>query len=364
MHLTCLILAAGRGTRLKSARSKMLLPLDGRPLVTHAVSSALALKESEVVVVVGYQAGEVRAAVEHHFPGWPVRFALQAAQRGTGDAVAAGLKTVRGQQGSILILSGDVPLLESRTLSRLRLLRERQGADLSLLTMVLDDPARYGRVIRRQDQVQAVVEFTDASRAERSICEVNGGIYCADLGFLRRFIGQLGSQNAQGELYLTDLVARAAVSGRGAVAQRCSPDELQGVNTWSDLARVAATLQQRVAERLMLAGVQIEDPARIRIESGVKVAADARLGLDVELTGRTRVGYGCYLEAGVILRNVTLGRHVHVRPYCVLEDVTVAAGRTIGPFVHLHGDAGAGVASTRSELPQAVNSSSAPAPGG
>jgi bifunctional UDP-N-acetylglucosamine pyrophosphorylase/glucosamine-1-phosphate N-acetyltransferase len=333
MATSCIVMAAGRGTRLRASLSKMLLPLDGRPLAAHAVGTALRLRGCEVVVVVGHEQEAVRSALRSALPGKPLRFAVQREQRGTGDAVAAGLSRVRVRSGSALILSGDVPLLSARTLGRLRQVRQRRNVPLALLTMELDDPARYGRVIRQGRQVRGVVEYLDANAAQRAVREVNAGIYCVELGFLRREIKRLGADNAKGEVYLTDLVA-AAGTGGGAAALRCEPQEVQGVNTWAELAQVAHVLRQAVIARLMTGGVHIVDPARVEIHSSVRVGADTRLAAGVELTGRTRVGAGCRLDTGVILRDCHLGDGVHVKPYSVLEGLRLEPGSVVGPYAH------------------------------
>lgn len=333
MTTSCIVMAAGRGTRLRASLSKMLLPLDGLPLVAHPVGTALRLKGCEVVVVVGHQKEAVQRALGAHFGDKPLQFAVQRTQRGTGDAVAAGLPKVRGRRGSVLILSGDVPLLSARTLGRLRRLRERRDAQVALLTMRLDQPAHYGRVIREGRWVRGVVEYLDASPAERAVDEVNAGIYCVELGFLRREIKRLGASNAKGEVYLTDLVAAAGRSS-SAVAKQCDPLEVQGVNTWAELDSVAQELRRRVTAKLMARGVWLEDPERVVIHSSVRVGADSRIGAGVELTGRTRVGPGCRLEAGVILRDCDLGGGVHVKPYSVLEGVRLGPGSVVGPHAH------------------------------
>ncbi len=316
----------------------MLLPLDGRPLVAHPVGAALRLRGCEVVAVVGHQKAAVQTALKNEFAGKPIRFAVQKQQRGTGDAVAAGLTKVRGRRGSVLILSGDVPLLTPRTLGRLRQLRERRDAQVALLTMQLEQPAHYGRVIRKGRAVQGVVEYLDATADERAVNEVNAGIYCVELGFLRREIKRLGANNAKGEVYLTDLVA-AAGNHDAAVAMRCDPAEVQGVNTWVELASAAQALRRRVATKHMLGGVHLEDPERVVIHSSVRIGADSYVGAGVELTGGTRVGKGCRLEAGVILRDCHLGDGVHIKPYSVLEGVRLEPGVSVGPHTHRTSDA-------------------------
>jgi bifunctional UDP-N-acetylglucosamine pyrophosphorylase / glucosamine-1-phosphate N-acetyltransferase len=334
MTTSCIVMAAGRGTRLRASLSKMLLPLDGLPLVAHPVGMAMRLKGCEVVVVVGHQKEAVQGALGPLFRGKPLRFAVQRQQRGTGDAVLAGLQKVRGRRGSVFILSGDVPLLSARTLGRLRRLRERRDAQVALLTMRPQDPAHYGRVIREGRSVRRVVEYLDASGSERAVDEVNAGIYCVELGFLRREIKRLGADNAKGEVYLTDLVA-AAGDHDSAVAMQCDPFEVQGVNTWADLASVAQVVRRRVTSKLMVQGVHLEDPERVVVHSTVRFGADCYVAAGVEITGRTRIGDRCRLETGVVLRDCHIGDGVHVKPHCVLEGVRLAPGEQVGPHTHL-----------------------------
>ena len=334
MSLHCIVMAAGKGTRLRSARSKMLVPLDGRPLVCHVVEAALGLEDSAVVVVVGHQGAQVQRAIRQAFPGAPVRFVTQREQRGTGHAVATAMRAVRGKAGDVLILSGDVPLIRRRTLSQLRRLRMRRGLDLALLTMALEDPGRYGRVLREGRRVRQVVEFLDASEELRQVREVNAGIYAVELGFLRRSLRKLGSDNAQGEVYLTDLVALAD-RGRGAQAQTCDPAEVQGVNTWAEQAALEQVVRRRIAERLMSRGVCLEAPERLVVHSTVRVGPDTVLGPDVHLTGATRIGRGCRIENGAVLEDCRLGPRVRIRPYCVLRGVALPADSDVGPQVVL-----------------------------
>lgn len=340
----------------------MLLPLDGRPLAAHAVGAALSLRGSEVVAVVGHQGQAVRAALESEFPGRSLRFSVQKEQRGTGDAVASGLRAVKGRSGSVLVLSGDVPLLTARTLGRLRRLRERRGASLALLTMRLEDPARYGRVLRQGSRVREVVEYLDATPEQRRVSEVNAGIYCIELGFLRRELRRLRADNAKGEVYLTDLVAAAGLRS-GAFALECDPWEVQGINTWAELAQVAKVLRNRAADRAMAAGVHLVAPERVVIHSAVRIGPDTTIQPDVELTGSTRIGRGCRLDVGVVLRNCRLGDGVHVKPYSVLEGARLRAGVVVGPFAHDRALSASGAGSVDNpESP--TNATPAPRPDG
>jgi bifunctional UDP-N-acetylglucosamine pyrophosphorylase/glucosamine-1-phosphate N-acetyltransferase len=312
----------------------MLVPVDGRPLVAHVVATALAVPGSTVIVVVGHQASDVRAALRSAFPGAALRFSTQREQRGTGDAVASGLRAVSGGAGSVLVLSGDVPLITRATLTRLRAARERRGADLALLSMELTDPAHYGRVVREGRRVVRVVEYLDADETTRSVREVNAGVYCFELGFLRRELKRLRTDNAKGEVYLTDLVA-AAASGQGALGIRVSPDEVRGVNTWAEQATLEALVRARVAARLMAGGVRVTDPTRLIVHSSVRVGSGCCLGPDVTLTGRTNIGPNTRIDQGAVLRHCEIGPRARIRAYCVLEGIAVPADSDVGPYVHL-----------------------------
>lgn len=334
MSLNTIVLAAGKGTRLRSVASKLLVPLDGRPLVAHVVRTALSVPENQVVVVVGHQAEAVEAALRRELPGSSLCFVLQREQRGTGDAVRAGLEAIRTRAGSVLVLSGDVPLITRGSLTRLRKAQLRAGADLSLLSMEPEDPGHYGRLVRQGRRLLAVVEYLDADEQIRAQREVNAGVYCLDLGFLRRSLGQLRDGNAKGEVYLTDLVALAA-SGRGALALRVNPEEVLGINTWAEQAALERVVRGRVVGRLMERGVHVVAPERIIVQSSVRVAPGCCLGADVTLTGNTRIGASCFIEQGAVLHHCQVGPRSRVRPYCVLEGAVIPADSDLGPLVRI-----------------------------
>lgn len=233
MRPFAVVLAAGKGTRMRSDLPKVLHPLAGEPLAAHAIRAALDAGSAAVVAVVGHGAAAVEAALRPTFPA--LRFALQSEQRGTGHAVQCALPALAGHDGPVLILSGDVPLLRPATLRALTEAHARAPGGLALCTFMPADPTGYGRIVRDEvGQVRAIVEERDASPAERAIRECNAGVYCADAGLLRRELPRLGSANAQGEIYLTDLVRLAAAAG--VVALPTPEDEVAGVNTPEQLA--------------------------------------------------------------------------------------------------------------------------------
>jgi bifunctional UDP-N-acetylglucosamine pyrophosphorylase/glucosamine-1-phosphate N-acetyltransferase len=331
--LAAVILAAGKGTRMKSATAKVLHELGGKPLAWYAVRAALDAGASPVVVVVGHQAAAVESRLMAELPDAPLRFALQAEQRGTAHAVLAARAALRGVQGPVAILSGDVPLLSAATLKRVVAARGRGRSPLALATMALAEPRGYGRVVRDAGgRPVRIVEEKDASPAERELQEVNAGLYCADAAFLWRALARVGSSNAQGEFYLTDLVAMAARKGRVAAVE-VDPLEASGVNDREELARAGQVLQRRRASALMKAGVTLEAPDRFLCDVGVEIGPDTLVEPDVRLRGATRIGPGCRLGQGSVLADAVLAAGVTVRPYTVIEGpATVGAGAILGPF--------------------------------
>ena len=331
--LAAVVLAAGKGTRMKSGTAKVLHPLGGKPLAWYPIRAALQAGATRVVVVVGHQAEAVEAALRAALPGAPLEFAVQAEQRGTAHAVLAARPALRGVSGPIAILSGDTPLLSSTTLKRVVQARARGKATLAFATMNLAEPRGYGRVLRdERGRPARIVEEKDATPEQRVIGEVNAGLYCADATFLWRALARVGSKNAQGEFYLTDLVALTA-SRAPAVAVEVEPLEASGVNDREELARAGQVLQGRRASALMKAGVTLEDPARFLCDEGVSVAADVTIEPDVRLRGATRIGPGCRIGQGSVLSDAVLAAGVTVRPYTVIDGpATVGARAVLGPF--------------------------------
>lgn len=317
----------------------MLVPLDGRPLVSHVVRTALRMGCDEVVVVIGHRGAEVRQALERSFPSAPLRFAEQRRQRGTGHAVSTALRGVSERTGELIVLSGDVPLIEGRTLRRLVRARRKHRAALAMLTMRLESPSRYGRIVREGGRIARVVEFSDATPDQRGIREGNAGLYCLDLAFARGGLRRLKTNNVQGELYLTDLVALAS-SGQGAVAVECDPDEVRGVNTWVELAAVEEVLRRRVVVRLMQKGVRIQAPGQTWIESSVRVSSGASIDPGVLLKGDSRIGADVRIGAGVVVQDSRVGRGAQILPYSVLDRVRVAPRACVGPHVFVSGQEG------------------------
>jgi bifunctional UDP-N-acetylglucosamine pyrophosphorylase/glucosamine-1-phosphate N-acetyltransferase len=332
--LAAIVLCAGKGTRMRSRQAKVLHPICGRPLGFYPLRRAVEAGASPIAVVVGHQADAVQQGLAAWFPDQTLRFAVQTEQLGTAHAVLAAKEALRGHTGPVLILSGDTPLLAPETLARVAAGRSA-GAPLAFATMRLADPTGYGRVVRDgAGRPARVVEQKDASPEERALDEVNAGLYCVEAGFLWEALSQVGSSNAQREFYLTDLVAMAARAG-GAEAVPVSDVEAAGVNDREDLARAGRLLTRRAASALMRAGVTIEDPDRFDVDEGVEVGEETVIEPNVRLLGRTRVGPGCRLGAGSVLRDTVVGEGVTVNPYTVTDDARLERGAIVGPFSRL-----------------------------
>jgi len=327
--IAAVVLAAGKGTRMKSDKAKVLHAAAGRPIAFFPIRAALALDASPVVVVVGHQAGSVEQELSRQFAGAPLRFALQAEQLGTGHAVLCAEQALHGFEGSVLILAADVPLIRPETLQRL--VTARQGADVSLLSCRARDPKGYGRIVRRDDgSVARIVEEKDASPEERRISEVNASIYLADAKFLFAALRGLGRSNAQGEYYLTDIVAR----GR-AVAVEAEETEVSGVNDRAQLARAASQLRERRNAQLMKDGVTLVDPAVTYVDEGIEVGADSVLEPMVSLRGKTRVGKGVQIGQGCVIVDCEIADGAQILPYTHMTESRIGPGATVGPFARL-----------------------------
>jgi bifunctional UDP-N-acetylglucosamine pyrophosphorylase/glucosamine-1-phosphate N-acetyltransferase len=331
--LSVVILAAGLGTRMKSSRAKVLHRVAGRPMLEYPIALARSLGAQRVVAVLGHQLDAVKAAVEGRFGAGAVEVALQAEQRGTGHAVMQAAPLLAHEQGLCLILCGDVPLMTEPTL---RLLVQAASAErAALLTFRPPSPKGYGRMVRDPaGKLTKIVEDKDATPAERQIGEVNAGVYCLPTQFLLGALSSLQPNNAQGELYLTDVIERAARELE-VVSIECPTEEVMGVNDRVDLAKADRVMRLRIAEQHMRAGVTLVDPERVLIEPSVTLARDVELGAGVELRGKTSIGEGSRLEAGVVVTDTTLGARVHVKPYCVMTESVVGDGAIIGPWAHL-----------------------------
>ena len=338
--LHVVIMAAGKGTRMKSAYPKVLHRLEGLPLIEYVLRSAEPLAAKSTVLVVGHMAEAVRAALAGDRN---VQFATQEPQLGTAHAVMQAEPFLTGKTGLIVLLSGDVPLLSTETLRRMIGVHVESGAAATLLTAVLDDPFGYGRVIRSGGRIERIVEERDATPEERRVPEINAGIYIFDLEPLFRSLKAIASANAQGEYYLTDLPKVYLQRGqRVETVQVDDPREILGINSREQLAEVGVTMRQARNQELMAAGVTIEDPATTYLGPDVTVGPDTILHPNVHLEGRTRVGSGCEIHANVRIVDSTIGDRVTILNFCLIRESTVGAGAVIGPFAHLRPESDVG----------------------
>ncbi len=334
-NLEVIILAAGLGTRMKSATIKVLHRAAGRPIIDYVVDLAAEVSQRAPVVVVGHQREAVQKAI-----GERARFAVQDQQLGTGHAVMQAAMILEHEDMTgrrVLILSGDVPLTRPETLRRLAEQHDREGNALTLLTIKLDDPGMYGRIVRdRNGAVTRIVEAPDANEKEKAIDEVNAGIYLFNATDLFANLRNLSTNNTQGEYYLTDLIAMVCESGKrvGAV-MAADPLETVGVNSRGELAVVEAEIQNRVVQKLMTEGVTFRNPNTVVIDSTVSIGADTVVYPFVTLEGTTRIGEGCVIEPGVHLINTTVGDNVHVKTGTVAEGSTIGDEAAVGPYAHL-----------------------------
>ncbi|WP_207766084.1 bifunctional UDP-N-acetylglucosamine diphosphorylase/glucosamine-1-phosphate N-acetyltransferase GlmU [Solimonas fluminis] len=329
--LSVVVLAAGKGTRMKSRLPKVLQPLAGRPLLAHVLDAAVALEATGVTVVYGHGGEEVRA----RFAAAAVEWVEQAEQRGTGHAVQVALPRLPAQ-GRTLILYGDVPLIRPQTLRQLVDV-VGDGRSLALLTLELADPTGYGRILRdARGRVQRIVEQKDGSAEELAVREVNTGIFCVPNALLHEWLPKLRNDNKQGEYYLTDIVGLAAAEGVAihtlAVRQAW---EVEGVNDKLQLAALERQHQRNNAEALMRGGVTLLDPARFDLRGTLEHGQDVEIDINVVIEGQVRLGHGVKIGPNVLLRNAVLGDGVVIKANTVIEDSEIGAGSDLGPFARL-----------------------------
>ena len=335
MPTSVILLAAGQGTRMKSALPKVLHPVHGRPMVDYVLDAARLLAPERLVAVVGHQAARV---VDHLAAVVPAVVVVeQVPQLGTGDAVARGLTALPAATGRVVVVSGDCPLVRGAELVRLVAHHQAHAAAVSLFTAEVAEGGGLGRIVRDGgSRFLRIVEAKDASPAELALGEINTGLYCFDLAFLRAALPNLSRDNAQGELYLTDVVAMAVAKGLGVEALAYPrAAEVMGVNSRADLAAASAYARARVNDALLAAGVSLIDPATTYVEAGVVVGPDTVLHPGVCLHGATRIGSGCEIGPYSVYRDADLADGVVDRGHSHLEGCEVAAGAQLGPFARL-----------------------------
>ena len=327
LPLTVVILAAGEGKRMRSSLPKVLHPLAGRPLLKHVIDTAKTLEPSEIHVVYGHGGDRVREALAGESVSWD----LQPERLGTGHAVIQAMPEIADDQ-CVLVLYGDVPLIQRSTL--VELLSLAGPKQVALLTMMLDDPSGYGRVVRdARGHVQRIVEQKDASKKDLKVRECNTGVLAAPAKRLRKWLKGLKSNNAQGEYYLTDVVA-AAVKEKVAVNPLVAPTvtEVLGVNDKTQLAELESVYRQRIARELMLAGVTIADPARIDVRGTLTHGSDVFIDANVLLEGNVKLGDRVRIGPNCVVRDSEIGNDTEVFAHCVIDSAVIGDKCNIGPF--------------------------------
>jgi bifunctional UDP-N-acetylglucosamine pyrophosphorylase/glucosamine-1-phosphate N-acetyltransferase len=335
LNLAIVIMAAGKGTRLKSRRPKVLHEIGGKPLLSHVIAAASqVVAPADIFAIVGHEAGRVRAAVE----GTGIQFVEQTEQRGTGHAIQTALVAVAAYE-NIIVLSGDAPLIRPETIEQVWRVHQAENAAMTILSAIPDHPTGYGRVFRRSPdspEVVAVIEQKSLTPDQISMREVNSGMYAFRTSALIEHIGKLTPNNAHGELYLTDMAGILNAAGERVVAtQAVDAAEILGANTIAELVSLDAALRAATASRLMASGVTIFRPDTCVIDAEVEVAADTVIEPFVQLLGRTIIGTDSRIRSYTVIENCILGSDVLVRQSCVLAESTVADGARIGPFAHL-----------------------------
>jgi len=328
-----IILAAGKSKRMKTKKSKLLHHLLGQPMIFYPLELARKLKPKKIVLVAGKESNDLRAGLS----GEKIELAVQREPKGTADAVKAALPNLKSLQGSVLILYGDDPLLTLKTIRRLLRIHRQTGATLSLLTAEFPEPSALGRIVRdEKGRLRAIVEKADATPEQKQIKEVNAGVYCVKMDFLKRALQEIQTDNQQKEYYLTDLV-EVAVRKNLPLSTFTAPDfsETLGVNSRAELIRASAVLQEKINQEWMARGVTIENPSQVFIGPEVRIGIDTEIETGARLMGKTRVGKNCRLQAGVRIIDSIIEDAVEVRQNSVIEQSHIKAGASIGPMARI-----------------------------
>lgn len=328
--VSCVVLAAGKGTRMKSDKAKVLHEVFFAPMIHHVLEAANSPRIDRTIAVVGHQKDRVAEVLKN----FQVSLVVQEEQLGTGHAVLCTREQLAASAGTVLILCGDTPLIRSQTIENMLAQHSDTNATLTVMTTRVAEPTNYGRIVcDDQGNVRQIVEEKDATPEQRKIDEINAGIYCAENGFLFEALQQVGSDNSQGEVYLTDIVELANRAGHGVHRfAGVEAEEVLGVNSRVELAAAHKSLQFRRNEELMLSGVTIISPETVSIQKGVTIGTDTCIGPNALISGATKIGKGCWIEANTIIRNSTLGDNVAVGPFSFLENCRIDDGEKLAPY--------------------------------
>lgn len=343
--LDVLILAAGLGTRMRSNLAKVLHKLDNRPLINHVCRTATTLAPRKIHVVIGHQGEDVKQAVLEEIDQDHAEFVWQKQQLGTGDAVNAAREFLENEDSTLLILSGDVPMIRAATLAALVQQHHNhrgKGAACTILTVKLDDPAGYGRIVRDSEGLfDKIVEQKDASEEEKAVSEINSGIYCFDTKKLFDALSKVKNDNAQGEYYLTDVPRLLREAGEDiAIYRHNDAHEIEGINNRVQLADLERILCRRTIKRMMLDyGVTFIDPKNTYVSEQASIGRDTVIYPNVTIEGDTRIGDGCTIRSGTRITNSKIGYSVEILDNCVIVDSEISNQCTVGPMAHLRGHA-------------------------
>ena len=331
--LHVVVLAAGKGTRMKSQLPKVLHGIGGLPIIERVIRTAAALMPASINLVVGHGADEVKRALGKR-PS--LRFVTQDQQLGTGHALLQTRRLLEGQKGTVVLLSGDAPLLTVDSIKTLLATHHEAHAAATVITANMPRPFGYGRIVRSNGRISKIVEDRDATPAQKKITEINSGIYAFDLEPLFKALDSISTANKQGEYYLPDLVAIYRKQKRAVATWTIArADEIRGINSRTELAEVSTMVRQQKNEELMAAGVTLIDPATTYIDADVEVGPDTVIYPCVFLEGSTKIGSACEIHSGSRIVNSTIGDRVCVRNHTVVTDSTVHAGVFLGPFAHI-----------------------------
>ena len=330
-------MAAGLGTRMKSQRAKVLHEIGGSPLIAYVVRAAQALEPRSIISIVGHQAEEVERAVVAEV-GELASFVVQEKQRGTGDAVESARSVLENSDSLVLVLSGDVPMIRVETLKKLIEHHNNTGAACSILSVRLENPTGYGRIVRdNSGAFRKIVEQRDANDEERQVREINSGIYCFEAKALFDALRKVEPKNDQGEYYLTDVAEIILASGHTVSVYLINdPREVSGVNTRAELAEFENRIRRSAIRRLMIDdGVTFIDPSHAYISAQAQIGRDTVIHPNVTIEGKTVIGEGCVIRAGARITNSRLGDNVTVKDHSVIVDSQIESNCSVGPFAHL-----------------------------
>jgi len=330
--LAAVILAAGKGTRMKSALPKVLHPICGQPMLYYPLEAARQAGFEQLKVVVGHRAEQVMEA----FAGEDLTWIKQTDQLGTGHALMCAADSLRGYSGPLLLHCGDVPLLKTDTLQQLLNYHSQQQSAVTVLTAQMPNPQGYGRIIRDGEQILQIVEEKDASEEQRQVTEINAGTYLFDTDFVLSALKGLNKNNSQGEYYLTDIVAAAVAAGKKTRALCVEdPTEVMGINDRCQLAEAEVLMRWKINADLMFGGVSMTDPTTVYIDNGVEIGTDTILHPNVHLRGRTSIGKNCIIETGVVVVDSQVADGTHLKAGSAIEESQIGPDCKIGPMAHL-----------------------------